>query len=73
MNLTDSEKALVRDLSRNPDFASIMRKFDEAASVPRFRKETKVDDEAQTRNWIRASGYRDAMDFVLIVLGYRNE
>ena len=69
--LTDTEKALVRELSMNPAFASICRKARTHQKLPRWRRGSKEPD--QESNWKYRSGFLDGVDFVLNLLGYNDE
>ncbi len=69
--LNDGEKALLRDLSRNPTFASICQKVGAHKTVPAYKKGT--DMEQQSGRWIYDSGWVDGVAFTLNVLGYKHE
>lgn len=60
---------LLKELHMDPRFASIMRKFREHTTVPRWRK----GKEGQTEAWINRSGFVEGVEFVLHSMGYDHE
>ena len=70
MNLTNEEKALIRDLNRNPVFTGLMRRAMEDATVPKY---TPGKDGDQESDWKYRSGKARGIEFVVNLLGYTHE
>ena len=68
--MSPEEKALVRDLNRNPVFASIMKRALESARIPSYKPKGDGD---QDREWVYRSGYARGIEFVINLLGYEND
>jgi len=72
MNLTNEEKALVLDLSRNPVFTGLLQKIStETKQVPKWKKDG--DEAAKHHQWVNSSGFVGGIEFVLKLLRYDND
>lgn len=70
MILSNEEKSLVRDLNRNPVFASLMQKAVAEGRIPAYKPKDTGDQEG---NWKYRSGYARGIEFVINLLGYNDE
>ena len=71
MNLSPEELAFIRDLNRNPMFASMAQKAKQRCRIPKWKRQGEEKD--KTENWIFESGVVEGVNYVLQLLGYDHE
>ncbi len=71
MKLSAVQQAKIRDLSRDPVFGSILDDISKDTTPPRWKP--KGDETEKHNRWIYKSGYGDAIDFMVKLLGYEHE
>ena len=68
--MTNEQKMLLRDLSMNPVFGSLLEEIDSHSGLPRWKRS---EDSTQQEFWIYRSGYTDGIEFVLKLMGYEHD
>ena len=71
MSLTPQELAFVKDLNRNPMFASIAHKAKQRCRIPKWKRGG--EEKEKTELWIFESGVGEGVNYVLQLLGYDHE
>ena len=64
--MNDVQKALLRDLNQNPQFAALMQEFATHIQRPKWKKGCTESE------WAYETGFGDGIDFVLKRMGYDN-
>lgn len=70
MEHSNEQKALLRELSMNPVWGSLLRDIEAMNSVPRYKRGGDKSAEEKQAEWIYRSGMDAAIEKVLRYLGY---
>ena len=67
---SNEQKALLRELSMNPVWGSMLRDIEAMGGVPRYQRRGDKSAEEKQADWIYKSGMDAAIEKVLRYLGY---
>ena len=67
---SNEQKALLKELSMNPIWGSILLELDAMRAIPRYRPGPEKAAEEKTQEWVYRSGIDAGIEKALLFLGY---